>query len=264
LAAANGHVDRRARELVSGGSSPSCGPRAPAPQLAGAPGTQCAGSAPGDEHPGHRSSPAGPRSSPAPRVRRADNSPPVRPRNPGILDQGAAGLRRMSTTEESPYRVCWRDRAPPRTLGLSPRHAQMSHSATPLALLRSLRISWEEPNIGEYLTRRRLFNWRCRVSASASLASRPSPSALPRRRGRSAKASRARLPLPRLHHAPIRTSPRHLTPRRAMPLSPVGMPLRPAAVDAPLHRRVPRGSYVPSPWQCLCLTGMERTARSSW
>jgi len=53
LAPANGDAGRLACQLLATGPSSSCGPLASAPELAGALGTQCAGSAPGDEHPGH-------------------------------------------------------------------------------------------------------------------------------------------------------------------------------------------------------------------
>jgi hypothetical protein len=69
LASANGDGGLLARELVSTRPTSAGGPLPPAPELAGAPGTQCTEPSSRDEYPGLGRDAAGPRTPPAPRVR---------------------------------------------------------------------------------------------------------------------------------------------------------------------------------------------------
>jgi hypothetical protein len=74
LAPANGHGGILPRELVATSPASPCGPLPPAPELAGAPRTQCAGPAARHEHPGLGRDTTGPRAPPASPIRPASKA----------------------------------------------------------------------------------------------------------------------------------------------------------------------------------------------
>jgi hypothetical protein len=107
LAPANGDAGRLPRQLVSTGSSPSCGSLPPTSELARASGAQCARATSRDQHPGHGGRTAHP-GSPSAALRSADGSPPSPPATrPGLLEASSSRVRRPEVSCWTPMGHRW-------------------------------------------------------------------------------------------------------------------------------------------------------------